>query len=116
MAFIAARMSVLRGRPPGSAAGINGASRAHSASVRSLGNRKPSRRYVLRCSFVHIPVHPAAPNRHGESSFRRSDNELLGQALSGETERLLDEGQQRGDLRRLGMTGEKGPAQREQGG
>jgi len=29
MAFIAARISVLRGRPPGEAGGISGASRAH---------------------------------------------------------------------------------------
>src|ERR1700756_4711847 len=75
MAFIAARISVLRGRPPGSAEGINGSSRAHSTSVRSLGNRPPSRQYVFRCFSVHILVHPAAPNRHGESSFRRSDND-----------------------------------------
>jgi hypothetical protein len=82
MAFIAARMSVLRGRPPGSAAGINGSSRAHSASVRSLGKRPRSRRYVFRCSSVHIPRHPAASNRRGESSFRLQHNDLLGQALS----------------------------------
>ena len=43
-AFIAARMSVVRGRPPAFAGGINGPSRAHSASVRSLGNPAPSRR------------------------------------------------------------------------
>jgi hypothetical protein len=35
MAFIAARMSVLRGRPPGVAPGISGSSRVHSASRRS---------------------------------------------------------------------------------
>ncbi len=64
------------------AAAINGSSRAHSASVRSLGNRSPSRRYVLRCSSVHIPHHPAASNRHDESSFRLQCNDLLGQALS----------------------------------
>ena len=38
---MAARMSVLRGRPPGDAAGISGSSRAHSASVRSLGKPAP---------------------------------------------------------------------------
>jgi hypothetical protein len=37
MEFIAARMSVLRGLPPGDPSGISGASRAHFASLRSLG-------------------------------------------------------------------------------
>jgi hypothetical protein len=37
MAFIAARMSILRGRPPGRADGISGSSCAHSVSRRSLG-------------------------------------------------------------------------------
>jgi hypothetical protein len=32
MAFIAARMSVARGHPPGEAGGISGSSRAHSTS------------------------------------------------------------------------------------
>ena len=36
-AFIAARVSVLRSRPTGTADGINSASRAHSTSRRSLG-------------------------------------------------------------------------------
>ena len=36
-ASIAERMSVPRGRPPGSAGGMSGASAAHSASVRRLG-------------------------------------------------------------------------------
>src|SRR6266540_5897805 len=44
MAFIAARMSVLRGRPPGDALGISGSSRAHSASRRSLGYPSPADR------------------------------------------------------------------------
>jgi hypothetical protein len=41
MAFIAARMSVLRGCPPGVALGISGSSRAHSTSLRSLGYPLP---------------------------------------------------------------------------
>lgn len=38
MAPIAARISVLRDRPPGVALAISGSSRTHSASFRSLGN------------------------------------------------------------------------------
>ena len=58
IAFIAERMSVLRGRPPGLAGGINGARRSHSPSLRSLGRRSPAWRYVLRSASVHIPNHP----------------------------------------------------------
>ena len=40
-AFIAARISVLRGRPPDFAAGISGFRRSHCASVKSLGRAVP---------------------------------------------------------------------------
>src|SRR3954447_12495000 len=62
MALIAARISVLRGRPPGFAAGTSGSITDHSASVMSLGNRPPSRRYTCRCCSVHIP-RPSARSR-----------------------------------------------------
>jgi len=69
MAFIAARMSVLRGRPLGDASGISGYGRAHSASLRSLGYAAPSPRYIRRCSSVHIAV-----RYHGQASNREAPN------------------------------------------
>ena len=48
IAFMAERMSVLRGRPPGLDAGISGDNRAHSSSVRSLGYRALVRLWVSR--------------------------------------------------------------------
>ena len=51
-------MSVLRGRPPGFAAGINGAKRSHSGSLRSLGRPFPARRYVPGSVSVHIRIVP----------------------------------------------------------
>src|ERR1700722_14823877 len=50
-------MSVRRGRPPVLAGGISGSSRAHWASVKSLGNPWPDCRCVSRCSLVHMPNH-----------------------------------------------------------
>jgi hypothetical protein len=66
-AFIAARMSVLRGRPPGVAGGISRARRAHWSSLRSLGYPPPDWRYVARCSSVHIYSHPGIVDPNDES-------------------------------------------------
>src|ERR671912_1086768 len=45
MAFRTSRTSTVRGRPPRLAGRINGATSAHSASVRSLSYRRPRRSY-----------------------------------------------------------------------
>src|ERR1700675_3868209 len=52
MAFKMARRSVVRGRPMPAGSGIRGFNNAHSASVASLANRRPSRRYCGRVISV----------------------------------------------------------------
>src|SRR5882672_6481810 len=95
MAFNTSRTFTSRGRPPRLAGGIAGSTSAHSASVKSLGYRKPRRSAARRCSGVHI--------EHPLESIRVLDNEshpipptqqLLGSALrrgQGMTSAVLDE-------------------------
>ena len=66
-------MSVLRGRPPGFAAGINGAKRSHSASLRSLGRRSPS--LAIRA--------PVSLRPHPESSLKTADDPVNHPFLNG---------------------------------
>src|SRR5215213_7242791 len=54
MALSTSRTSTERGRPPRLAGRISGAISAHSASVTSLGYRRPRRSAVARCSGFHI--------------------------------------------------------------
>src|SRR5215213_8668368 len=54
MALSTSRTSTERGRPPRLAGRISGAISAHSASVRSLGYRRPRRSAVARCSGFHM--------------------------------------------------------------
>ena len=81
MAFIAARILVLRGRPPGRAGGINGFSRAHSTSPDRSDSRRPPADISDGVSFVHIAVRhhrrpcsresrdPAPSNPQGKQTF-----------------------------------------------
>src|SRR4029450_1729392 len=84
MAFNTSRTSTSRGPPPRLPGGIAGSTSAHSASVRSLGYRRPRRFAARRCSGVHI-AHPLA-------SIRVLDNEshpiLPTQQLPGSARRL----------------------------
>src|SRR4051812_34250128 len=48
------RTFTVRGRPPRLAGRINGATSAHSASVRSLSYRRPRRSAAARCSGFHM--------------------------------------------------------------
>src|SRR5215213_10410699 len=54
MALSTSRTSTERGRPPRLAGRISGAISAHSASVTSLGYRRPRRSAVARCSGFHM--------------------------------------------------------------
>src|SRR5271169_6310574 len=54
MAFRTSRTFTSRRRPPRLAGGIIGSINAHSASVRSLGYRRPLRPAIRRCSAVHM--------------------------------------------------------------
>jgi hypothetical protein len=81
-AWIAERLREgLRGRPPGVAGGIKPSSRAHCASLRSLGKTPPDWQYVARCSFVHILCHHAVVDLQGESRNTEPGQGLLGQAM-----------------------------------
>src|SRR5438128_11770049 len=63
MALSTARISVLRGRPPGLAGGINGSISCHWASVKSLG--------YPECSILRL-YHPSDfPDRLSEPHLRR---------------------------------------------
>ena len=80
IAFIAERMSVLRGRPPGVASGIKGSSTPHSESVRLLG--KPVPVPPVRLAMLVSPH--ACPTRLGRQPESRNLDgiaNLLGQAL-----------------------------------
>ena len=66
-------MSVLRGRPPGFAAGINGARRSHSPSLRSLGRRSPS--LAIRA--------PVSLRPHPELSLKTADDPVNHPFLNG---------------------------------
>src|SRR4029434_4509034 len=83
MAFKTSRTFTSRGRPPRLAGGIAGSTSAHSASVKSLGYRKPRRFAARRCSGVHIE-HPLASIRvlDNESHPIPPTQQLLGSALS----------------------------------
>src|SRR5882724_5344356 len=83
MAFNTSRTFTSRGRPPRLAGGIAGSTSAHSASVKSLGYRKPRRSAARRCSGVHIE-HPLESIRvlDNESHPIPSTQQLLGSALS----------------------------------
>src|SRR5258705_8071128 len=82
MAFKTSRTFTSRGRPPRLAGGIAGSTSAHSASVKSLGYRKPRRSAARRCSGVHIE-HPLESIRvlDNESHPIPSTQQLLGSAL-----------------------------------
>src|ERR1700675_2763753 len=82
MAFKTSRTFTSRGRPPRLAGGIAGSTSAHSASVRSLGYRKPRRSAARRCSGVHIE-HPLESIRvlDNESHPTPPTQQLLGSAL-----------------------------------
>src|SRR4029450_12784407 len=84
MAFNTSRTSTSPGRPPRLAGGIAGSTSAHSASVRSLGYRRPRRFAARRCSGVHI-AHPLASIRvlDNESHPILPTQQLPGSALSG---------------------------------
>src|SRR4030095_3127179 len=86
-----------RGRPPRLAGGIAGSTSAHSASVKSLGYRKPRRFAARRCSGVHIE-HPLASMRvlDNESHPIPPTQQLLGSAL-----RVSDEEPFRCDVEEL---------------
>src|SRR5262245_30695558 len=83
MAFKTSRTFTSRGRPPRLAGGIAGPTSTHSASVKSLGYRKPRRFAARRCSGVHIE-HPLASIRvlDNESHPILPTQQLLGSALS----------------------------------
>src|SRR5258705_1596300 len=83
MAFKTSRTFTSRGRPPRLAGGIAGSTSAHSASVRSLGYRKPRRFAARRCSGVHIE-HPLESIRvlNNESHPIPSTQQLLGSTLT----------------------------------
>src|SRR4029453_16373092 len=82
MAFKTSRTFTSRGRPPRLAGGIAGSTSAHSASVKSLGYRKPRRFAARRCSGVHLE-HPLASIRvlDNESHPIPPTQQLLGSAL-----------------------------------
>ncbi len=80
-------MSVLRGRPPGIAAGMSGPSTPHSASVKLLGKPVLPRRYVSRCWSVQMAAYSLSC---GKPESRNLDGikTLLGQALSRQARRF----------------------------
>jgi hypothetical protein len=85
MAFIAERISVFRGRPPGLAAGISGASRSPFRTGQIAGKARLvppiPRPMLVRPHRLHL----ADIDRQGESSRSEPGQALLGQALSGRT-------------------------------
>ena len=72
-----------RRRPPRLAGGIIGSTSVHSASVRSLGYRRPRRSAARRCSGFHISGHPQSTIRvpHNESQMIHPNQQLSGSAL-----------------------------------
>src|ERR1700685_2706196 len=83
MAFIAARISVWRGRPPGFAAGINGP-RRRPLRIGQIARQAGARLFVILS--MRLRPHPESkpPSYHGsrESRRYRQRQKLLGQALS----------------------------------
>src|SRR5260370_4078049 len=65
MALTTSRRSALRGRPPGLAAGSNGANIAHSRSLRSLGY---ARRAMGAPSFPPGSLHDPDPSQTPSST------------------------------------------------
>src|SRR5918997_4831102 len=82
MAFRTSRTSTVRGRPPRFAGGINGATSAHSASVRSLSYRSPRRSAAARCSGFHMRHLSPTQGPHKESQPIPETQLLSGWALS----------------------------------
>src|SRR6266853_1053625 len=77
-----ARMSVRRLPPPGLGGGINGATYAHSSSVRSLGYLRCTRLYFGRFSSVHIGDPTANQATSLESQLIQSIQEVSKRTLS----------------------------------
>src|SRR5215203_3181526 len=80
MAFMTSRKGHSRGRPRARGLGMKGSSRAHSASVKSVSYRNPSRLCCRRVAGVHIAV-PEKASTTPRNHARPGHSTLSGRAL-----------------------------------